>query len=958
MTRPATLSELIRYRRKGKYSVLRAAIFAPEVVYTAQINQTLFATTDGVLEFEYDNGSGDLDQVLPDMTVFLGSTPGDYDVGICRLRNRDSNTFFISETSDIVFANDLYVTIVNDFGIWARHVLIDSSGVPYMDGVVAYSDQHTNWDPVPVMGPDRVIEMTEGSVEVTFDFSASYIPDGSAIEEFLTSSPTAASGSGLDTDTPSLTFNTFGWHTVYLTLTGENGKSFFGVRYVYVYDREHLSYSVSLVGNPRQETEMGGWEFEIELSDWISLDDIHDHSLVILFTEDYWEDERVSIGPVEGAENILCQGWIAGESIDWDIENGKVRFAVKAAHHWLANIPAFPDGVELVTGTPDAWTEIQGLTVDLGLSHFFRWRTTCTRRMDVFLTGDTKYTKEVSSMAGTLWEQIREMAWLQIYARAGVNNLGQLFVQVHPQMVPESSRDWPTVMNITRKDHTGNINLERITKTQLAILFLSGVAVAADGSGSPFFSMAPGHAYPHYGGTEVQDHLLVSGQGQANQLAGLYRSWKNNPFPDIPIPLAADIRLIDCFPRQQCSITIEESETPRGIGYSGNLFPKSITIYYDAENGYMHREVIFEAETFEGLAINGDIPGSDDVSVPPIPPLPPLPPFPPILPGPPPPSVTEPSSVLFHDINVGLILATNFDTTPVFSLVNGGLPEGWAPAINWMFQCKNGAVYVAYVQSAPGQPTFIARTDAIGEPFEILYRNDEDENTILYSVGGNGESTDEKIAYLASAVGDGNGHIYLINNGVTTEGDATTGLFIGVDALSWGVGKWMNPRYNSVAFFTGSGSIITGIPVTDMTPDHLRAGNTGRTFHILGGVTSRLHKAEDNFTTHEEIESPFNIMDRGTACDPTGQYLMSPYTGKLRSSDYGYTWSPIPNLVVGSWCFGYAGIEASNNLPRFIAAHAVVRYTKDYGETWINKENGTLTGLAPFPAINRILVLS
>jgi hypothetical protein len=77
--------------------------------------------------------------------------------------------------------------------------------------------------------------------------------------------------------------------------------------------------------------------------------------------------------------------------------------------------------------------------------------------------------------------------------------------------------------------------------------------------------------------------------------------------------------------------------------------------------------------------------------------------------------------------------------------------------------------------------------------------------------------------------------------------------------------------------------------------------------------------------------------------------------GKTRSSDFGTTWVTIPNLPPGvQWCFAYAG--ANGTAPRFIAANAVVRFTPDFGNTWVEK-GGNITGLAPFPNINYVLAL-
>ena len=92
-------------------------------------------------------------------------------------------------------------------------------------------------------------------------------------------------------------------------------------------------------------------------------------------------------------------------------------------------------------------------------------------------------------------------------------------------------------MTITKADWQGEINLTRVIKPEVSSVFLSGVAVSSAGVGTPYFSAAPGHSYPRYGALDVQDNLLLSSQSQSNVLAGLYRSWRNNVYPEIPISL-------------------------------------------------------------------------------------------------------------------------------------------------------------------------------------------------------------------------------------------------------------------------------------------------------------------------------------------------------------------------------------------------------------------------------------
>ncbi|MCI0554713.1 MAG: hypothetical protein L0287_27515, partial [Anaerolineae bacterium] len=556
----------------------------------------------------------------------------------------------------------------------------------------------------------------------------------------------------------------------------------------------------------------GGWEFEITLLDECDLDTIRDHALVVLFAEEYYGDTNLSIGPLVGCENVILDGWIAKEEIDWNPEQGSVKFTGHGAHAWLGKIASYPDGVEIVPDLPTAWTQMKGLTIKKGLWHFLHWRTTATRVIDVFLPDSTLYTRTVSSLAQNLWDQLLEMAFLQIFARPGVNAHNQLFIQVHPQLVPEEDRDWPTVMDIQKRDWVGQIQLERATIEEVSQVSLSGVSVNQNGKGTPFFALSTGHTFGHFGAPITQDHLLVESQAQTNELCGLYYGWRNNPFKDIPVTFAGNIRLIDCFPRQMCTITIDPEDTPRGISYVGGIIPKSVSLVYDENSGYIHTEVIFEAETFAALAVNGDVPGSGDISVPPVSSLPPIPPFPILIPGVPEPTAEGPLTIL-HDQGVGHIYASLGGTNPQWVTMNAGLTAVQYQNANFRFVCPSGSVYVGRCSALQNSDRgtdhfnspFIARAPSIGGTFVIIEDEDSlwakypEHPTLNHAIKGIAYNPllPEKVAYImgqnTSSLDTTDFDIYIGAGASFAAGANITNIadshgFLG---LSYGMNKWL-----------------------------------------------------------------------------------------------------------------------------------------------------------------------
>lgn len=973
MARAATSPELALFRTPGQWSRYRAAIYSPATIYTARINGTI-SPLDKVLVIPYDGGSGTLANVLPDMTVFIGSTAGAWDKGIARLRSIDSDEVFIGETADIRFLDNDHLTIVDDFGLWAKPIFI-SAGVIYMDGGVAYSDQHTNYLPLIRGGPTaRIVEKTGSSVSLSFDFPAT-VP-GSSVSSRSTSAPGAASITGGTTQTPSISWNSVGWKSVYHTVTGANGKSNFIARKVFVWDSSNLPEPVEITQNPRGDVDSGGWGVSLKLYDSASLSLVRDRALIVLFAEDHYGDTEDEIGPVSGSENIAFEGWIGKESIDWKSQGGGVELTAYGPQYFLQKIPAWPDGVEFTTGTPANWTQIKNLTVDLGLvHHFLMWRTTAPRILDVFPSGDTRYSKEVSSLASDLWSQIREMAFDQIFSRALCNRLGQLFIEIHPQLIPLASRAHPTVITFLEKDLEDPISLERVTMSEASIVDLSGVYVNSAGSGKAFFSLSPGHSHSHYGSPIVINRILLSSQAQANQSAGLYRGWINNPYGPIPLRLSANNRLIDICPLQKCAISISSGDTIRGISGSLGLIPRAVEDVFDPRTGYTHQEITFEAETFEDLSTNGDIPGSLEVSFPPLPPLPPLPPIEILIPG----TTTttepagDPSRVLVHDSANGLLFSEDFETaSPTWRAVNAGLGTG-SPTlyqqINKFVITPSGEIYVLHRNvSGFGTTPFIAYAPSIGETFEII----EDQTSILAKLGAdthwgvNALGVDPISGQVAYVIGNNSVRKLYIGSGTSFSAGVDLSSFVGIGSagtLSFGFNNWRltagdpSSVTKFYAISADGSTIIRNVSVSSSSLLHVPVSNSDVIFMHDQSIGALLRISQNgavsgDFTTLIGSDVLFHShLDNKIAVDPSGMYLMLPWdTGQRgRSSDGGNTIVGIPSLPFGGiYAYAYAGGAGVES--KWIVGGGIIRFSPDFGDTWEEKI-GNMNLVSPIPSL-------
>src|SRR5215211_2168429 len=168
MARALTSLELALLRSDGQWTKLYLAVLQPNTIYTARL-ASLPSSNDNVHTISVNTESGTLGNVKPGMTVYVGTTAGAHNLGMCRIRKAPiTGTWYIGLTSQIDWQSTCYLTIVDDFDLWAKHAVIDS-GALKMDVDVAYSDQHASFNPIPVLGPHAVLWLTGATVSVEFD---------------------------------------------------------------------------------------------------------------------------------------------------------------------------------------------------------------------------------------------------------------------------------------------------------------------------------------------------------------------------------------------------------------------------------------------------------------------------------------------------------------------------------------------------------------------------------------------------------------------------------------------------------------------------------------------------------------------------------------------------------------------------------------------------------------------
>lgn len=598
--RAATVGELAKFRAGGQWSKLGLVIQQPETVYTARINDT-FASVDGVVEFIYDGGSGTLADVKVGMTIFVGTAAGLYDKGICRVRQAPSATdIYIGQTSDIQFADNDYITIVNSFSLWQRD-LARAGELVLMDYDISFGDLD-NGGVIPRIGPmAAVLKLVAGTV--TFappDPSLSECYDGATIVSYLYDAPGAASTADMGTTSPSWTYDTAGEYRWSCTITDSLGRETVSYRWVFV-DPTPVSFNLESCGADYGD---GDWSFEVTCFAGVTRADVHDRALVTLYAErEVYNGVTGSVGKMAGFENVLACGWIDGESIVYDRESGEVNFTVRGAGFWLSKLRTYPLELQDTSTTATGWKEIEEMTVDKALAQILYWRSTAALVMDCFFTGDTTRHKIFAEPGGFLKDQLDAVA-NRIFAKPLVNSYGQLFVEVDAQIIADAARDaLPVVMDITKPDWISPLEVERVTTPKTAMVELGAVSDYDGATSSPIYSRAPGLSGKAHGQINSYNNYVIVDQDECNRIAGCLLAVENNEYEPLEINLSANNRLLDIAPRMYCTISIAEADTTRGIVISGaRLIPRKVELEWDKESFSLATVVTFE---FEAIGVDG-----------------------------------------------------------------------------------------------------------------------------------------------------------------------------------------------------------------------------------------------------------------------------------------------------------------------------------------------------------------
>lgn len=619
-----TAQNLTRLRSRPQRANWHLMVYKPPQVFAAVVNDVLAAAGSSTITFTQTDGS--YTAIVAGMTLYVGSRAGLYDVGRLRVRSATATTVTVAENTDVVWANGLYITVVNFHEPWPMYpnIVLDAAFVPtfYKDTDIAYASQNAVMDPIPMMGPNRgkIIDSTTGLATLYFDASDSYdLNAGGSITGYVWTFEGATVTSSTSATPGNIHYVVPGNYTVTLTVTNNLGQTTVAYRHVCI----RTGYGGSMppilawgTDNLSGDYSSGGWSGQMWLRQDSSETQIIDGALLMIVSDDYYNGELISIGGSYTYDSkLVFVGYVQDGTVDIDPFTSVVRFDITNLTQRLDIAEQF--GVSArYAAVATHWYEIPNLTVDIGVYHYVRWHSTIYQIADVQKNGSIALVQYTDFSRQSVRAAIDGWLFSTIMAHFCVDRQGKCWTETMIDMVPLASRSINTTLELVRQDWKDNLAIKVARLPKASYCEVGGIYF--DGTNfTAIISSAPGTSPKYKGRNEpMVNGLVAESQTQMNTLAGNYLASKNKTY-SISLELSGDYRVFDIAPQERTLVTITPDESYMQLQWQNKSFiPRTVSVAFDREQQTCMTSVEMEEETDGPTGVTGPYPptSTDDAS--------------------------------------------------------------------------------------------------------------------------------------------------------------------------------------------------------------------------------------------------------------------------------------------------------------------------------------------------------
>lgn len=652
--------------RKQPHDVeLSLSIWQPTIVFQCRVNNSAIAKNARAIA--YDTVSlGSYTVVEAGMTLWVGTQPGLDDVGKVRIRSITSSTITVAENSDILWADNQYLTVINQREMWPVYPrMIQDESNPttvlwYKDYDVAYTNENSILGSFICMGGNRAGDLRNGSHQEYFSASGTVNVAGSAISSYYWEFGGASPASGT-THTPGMvTWDTPGDYIVSLKTTAANGGTDTSYRYVKIEDTPTVT-SWEFGRPPTGSRADGESTCEIivyELPDDVT---IRPQTIVTIYSKERRGDTTSNFNG-----NVFFTGYVRDGSIEYNYDLHSVSFELVSIVGLMKESENFGVSLEYVA-TPTDWYEIAFATLKPAIYHYLKYHSTVLSLADFEFVGTDRNIQYFDIARETLYGGLSNLLKNTLFMEVVSDRHGKIWSEVMAKAIDDAPTTFPSFMEIQKHDWVGEPNIKINHTKPLSYIELNGIKFSTTGSVStPLIGCAPGTAPGTEGKAKRQPGLALSSQEHLNTLCGNIYTNENYKLPQLSMSMRGAWTHLDIAPQEAYKMNILAEDTVTGVDVSGSYFADTISWEYDHKDSYLFPNVTWKAITQNDLV-------GDTIEVPPAPTTPPISnpsPTPPELPLP----LPEPE--INFSIRICYVL-TNYDRVLACGNILDGKDQVW-----------------------------------------------------------------------------------------------------------------------------------------------------------------------------------------------------------------------------------------------------------------------------------------
>lgn len=627
-----TNSQLEILRKQPQSTKLYLSIFQPQAVFKARINSS--SLVKGSRTIPYDTVTlGSYTDIVPNATMWIGSTNGAKDVGKIRVRSATSGFVVVSENDNVDWDDNLFLTVFYYVELWPIFPRIindpnnEENVIFYKDFDIDYTNQNSILGTFINMGPHRAD--FRGS-QIYYSSTGTHNLRGSALNynwTFEGGSPSSSSSA----NPGYVTYNSPGHYVTRLQISGSNGAVDTGYRCVSIYDpigqgtnTPVQRWEMTSLGGSRDE---GGYNANFKVHDEV---EIEENYIVVLFSDDWYGSSHQSFGGnFPNASNIFFVGHVLEDSIHYDHKRSYVEFSAGSLTQLMKQSLGFSVSVESVAN-PDVWYELLDMDCRRALYHYLRWHTTALQIGDFQFVGEDAKIQYFDADRTSMYDAIDNLMRGTLLGKSVSDRQGKTWLEVGAEATPSPTASFPSVMDLTRRDWRNEPTIQERLSDELSYLELGGIAYSGvvTGTFSAIIASAPGNTPSFRGVIENHQGLALLGQDQLSEMVGNVWANRNAPYPKIDMELGINARNLDIAPQETTDVSISASDTVRGVAIDGLYLVNDMSWEYIPRDSLLLPTLSLQSlvDGTDGQKVT--IPNVDEVgpgfSVPPIQ-IPPLP---------------------------------------------------------------------------------------------------------------------------------------------------------------------------------------------------------------------------------------------------------------------------------------------------------------------------------------------